>query len=240
MGRTHRGELFAHGLGDFLRALAGSDALSSLFILGVFIKPQAGIIAEMGRDSIVFFGLEVVNFAPALNQDGQRGRLHPADGQQHVITQGEGTAGVHAHQPIGLGAADGAFAQPFVLAVGLELGKALANGLVRHRGDPQPVHRLFALGLLINIVEDQFAFAPGVGGADQPLGIGGVDQLFDDGKLLFGLGDHLGGQGFRQHGQIGHAPFFVFFVYFIRLAQRNQMAYGPGDGVAIAGQEALA
>ena len=225
---------------QLLGLFPGGNAARGFFLRRFFIKPLAGVIAKVRRDGKVFHRFEVFNFLPALHQDIQRGRLHPADGKQGVIAQGKGPAGVHAHQPVGLAAAHRAFAQALVFAVRLDGFKALPDGLVGHGGDPQPVHRLFALGLVVDVMKNQFTLAPGVGGADHALGILIIDQLFDHRKLLLGFADHLGGDILRQDGQIVHPPFFVFFVDLVGLAQRHQMAHRPGNGVFLPGDAALA
>ena len=176
----------------------------------------------------------------ALDQDGQRGRLHPADGQQRVEPQGKRPAGVHAHQPVRLGAAGGAAVQAIVFLGGLERGEALLDGLVGHGGNPQPVHGLFALGLVVDQPEDELALPPGIGGADELFRVLVVHQLFDHAELGLGFGNHLGGDGFRQDGQFLHPPFFIFFVDFVGLAERHQVAHRPGDQIAFPFQEPFA
>ena len=176
----------------------------------------------------------------AFYQYSQGRRLHAADGQKRVETQGKRSAGVHAHQPVRLRPAGSAAVQAVVFLGGLQGSKALFDGLVCHGGDPQPVHGLFAFGLGINEAEDQFALPPGIGGADQLFRFRIVDNFLDDGKLGFGFGNHLGGNMLRQHGQIVHAPFFVFFIDFVRLAQRDQVPHSPGDEMVFPFQESFA
>jgi hypothetical protein len=58
------------------------------------------------------------------------------------------------------------------------MGEAVADRVGGHRLQPQAAHRLllFAQGMLRNVTEDQFAFAPRVTGIDQAGDVLALDQ----------------------------------------------------------------
>ena len=166
--------------------LAGSAALARLRVV-----VQALEVAKVGAHFPVVLGNELGDLAVALYQQRQGRRLHAAHGQKRPVAQREGARGVHAHQPVGQTAAAGAFVKRVVVGGGAQFLKALADGRVGHRGDPQPPNRLFAARHAVDVAEDQFALARRVGCADDLGGVLVVHQLFDDGELAARGGQHL-------------------------------------------------
>ena len=127
-----------------------------------------------------------------------------------------------------------------VSGAGTQPGKAFADGFIRHRRDPEPDKRLFAAGHLVNVAEDELAFAAGVGGADERIRIPGVDQALHDLKLRTRLGKNLEFHARGQDGQVFRAPALEAFIQLLRLLERDQMTDGPGDGIAVSAQAAFA
>ena len=120
------------------------------------------ILARGERADLVF----------ALDQDGERRRLHAADGGQIKATflgieRRHGARAVDADQPIRLRAALCRIGERQQLLVGTQGGKALTNRLRRHRLQPQPLDRLLVLRVLHDVAEDEFAFTPRVAGVDE-------------------------------------------------------------------------
>ena len=91
---------------------------------------------------------------------GQRRGLHPPDGTvRGAGGYGQGTAGVHAHQPVRLGAAVGGGIQAVVFGTLLQFLQTLPYGLVGERGDPQPPERFRTAQVVVYPAEDQLALA---------------------------------------------------------------------------------
>ena len=89
---------------------------------------------------------------------GQRRGLHPPDGTvRGAGGYGQRTAGVHAHQPVRLGAAVGGGIQAVVFGTLLQFLQALPYGLVGERGDPQPPERFRTAQVVVYPAEDQLA-----------------------------------------------------------------------------------
>ena len=93
---------------------------------------------------------------------------------------------------------------------------------------------------LVDVAENQFAFAAGVGRADQARDARRIQNLADHLELVFGFFVDDQRPIVRQHGQQFAAPMLPLRLDFVRLRQRDQMADRPGDDVAIAVQIALA
>ena len=231
-----------HGPLPARHRLADSPGLRLVHAAGVpglGVLPKALVIAKIGSNLPVVRGYEALDLHVSLYDQIQRGRLHPSHGQVGVVGQRKGPGGVHAHQPVRLAAAARALIQRIIEGGGLQLGKALLDGRVRHGGYPQPLHRLLAARHLIDVPKDQLALPGGVRGADQAVELLVQHQLLHHGKLALGARQHLQGDALGQHGQIVHAPLHPARVRLPRLAQRNQVADGPRHHIFLAQQAAL-
>ena len=241
--------LLADGFGGLHRACAalqpGCDGLrigdlgNVCVRVELFVEPHALVVPEIRGDGGVLLGLELLDFLPALDQQRQGRRLHASDGKERVVAQCKGAGGVHAHQPVRLGAALGGSEKTVVLVARLNLPETLGNGLVGHGGDPQAVEGLAAASLRVDIAEDQFTLAPRVCRTDDTVGVRRVDEGLDDLVLIGGLADHLQRDVLRQNGEGLELPALVLLVQLVRLHQRHQMAHGPGDSVVLPDQAAL-
>ena len=97
-----------------------------------------------------------------------------------------------------------------------------------------------AAGGLVDVAEDEFAFAAGVSRADDAVDAGGVQDLADGIELVAGLvADDEGPVG-GEHGEGIATPGLPLGADFMRLAESRQMADGPGDHVAVAVEIAFA
>ena len=90
---------------------------------------------------------------------GQCRGLHPPDGTvRSAGDDGQGPAGVHAHQPVRLRAAVGGGIQAVVFRAVLQFLQTFPYGLVGQRGNPQAAERFLAVQEGIYPAEDKFPF----------------------------------------------------------------------------------
>ena len=225
------------GLRDGLSLLGGCDAG-----LVVRVDPQAGVIAEIGLDLVVVLGHEIADLQLAPDQQGERGRLDAADGEQAVVAQREGAGAVHAHEPVGVGAALGGQVEVVVFAAVLDAAEALGDGLLGHGGDPETGEGLFTARHFIDAAEDQLALAAGVGGADDAVDLGGVEYGLDVLVLLAHMlfGDDLEGDLVGEYGQGIGAPILPAGVDLVGVELGDEVPHRPGHDVAAALEAALA
>ena len=135
----------------------------------------------------VWCGYETAVLPVAAAYHGERRSLHPSD---RVVgragNDGQGTAGVHAHQPVGLRTAVGGGIEAVVSASLPEVRHALADGLVGKRGDPQPSEGLGIAQIRIYPPEDKFPLAARVRCHDDAVAFG---EYFINDFELFAGGD---------------------------------------------------
>ena len=207
--------------------------MGSALIGRVLIKPAPLIIPEIRCEHIEIHRHKLADLLLALHQDGQGRRLNAPHGQQRIVLQGKGAAGVHADQPVRLRAAQRAAVQAVIMRGGHKRVKALADRGIGQGADPQPLYRLGTPGMLIYQAEDQFALPAGVRRAHQGFRLPVQHQLLHDGVLAAGFGDHLGADLIRQNRQILPAPFLEALIDLIGFLQGDQMAQRPGDPVGL-------
>ena len=94
------------------------------------------------------------------------------------------TGGVDTNQPVRLGTAKGRIPQTVILCTGAQIGKALPDGRILHRGNPKPLHGLLTARQLIDAAEDQLTLSPSVAGVHYLGHIRGVHQLFQHIELF--------------------------------------------------------
>lgn len=108
----------------------------------------------------VWCGYETAVLPVAAAYHGERRSLHPSD---RVVGRagddGQGTAGVHAHQPVRLRAAVGGGIQAVVFRAVLQFLQPFPYGLVSKRGNPQASERFRAAQKVVYPAEDKFPFA---------------------------------------------------------------------------------
>ena len=117
--------------------------------------------------------------------------------------------------------------QPIKIGAGTEVVKALANGIILHRGNPKSFHRLLAVSQIVHRAEDQLTLPSSIAGVDNLGHILPAHQLLEDIKLiLLSLGNaELEGAG--NNWQILHPPLGVAGVVHIGISKTCQMAKTP-------------
>ena len=110
----------------------------------------------------------------------------------------------------------------------------IANGLRRHRLQPEPFHGVSVFRELTKIVEDQLAFPTGVASVDDLADVFARDQLFQRGEHAFRFVDWLQLELFRDDRQRLQPPETVFlFVDVLRHEQFRDVTDRRGDHVLV-------
>src|SRR5262249_39765820 len=139
---------------------------------------------EVCLDPRVRLGDVRENLELAVDHDRQRGRLYASGRPGRLLAPRleparERAGRVHADQPVRVRAAASGRAQGVVALAGLETGEAVADGLGRHRAQPQSLDRLLGLEVVEDLAEDQLAFAPRVARVHDPVHVLALEQLLD-------------------------------------------------------------
>ena len=233
--------LLALDLAHDLRRLVLGDALAAEVAAGVAARL---VRRELGLHEPVRLGLEVADRLLALDEQSERGRLHPAQGHGAVERRPEpdrrGAGGVHPHQPVGLRARAGRGLELGQLLPGAQAGEGLLDRLARHRVEPQPLNGLLHLRGLVDVGEDQLALAPGVAGVHHHVHVLARHQPVDRVQLLLRalvVGDELELLG--DDRQVREAPLLQLRVICLGLGEPHQVPDRPGDQVAVALQVGL-
>ena len=87
-----------------------------------------------------------------------------------------------------------------IICTGAQVCKALPDGGILHRGNPESLHGFGATRQLVDGAEDQLTFASGVAGVHHLGHIRGVHQLFQHIKLFLLVLAHHHLPGFWQNG----------------------------------------
>ena len=103
----------------------------------------------------------------AVNDHRQGRGLHAAHGQAAAVGDRVGPGGVHADQPVGLGARVGRVAQPLVVGFRPHAVPRVAYGVLVQRGDPQTQGWFVDAGVLHDAAEDGLALAVGIARVDE-------------------------------------------------------------------------
>jgi len=141
--------------------------------------------------------------------EGQRRRLHAAHGQQGaraaaLRAQRVRAAEVHADQPVGALPPACSVGPACIGGVLLQRGQAALDGNGVLRAHPKAAHRLAVAEVLQHFVNQQLAFAVGVAGVDDLLGL--LEQLADHGELLLRVVLGLENPALGDDGQLIDAP----------------------------------
>ena len=236
---------------DVLRVVGfGGEALGLFkgFAFGGGTEPGAEV-GGFGRnagggegddDLAILFGDEGADGEFAFDDHRERRGLHPSYGEFFVVGEGVGAGEVHADEPVGAGATAGGVAEAVVIVGGLDFIEAFADGVGGEGGDPEAVDGLLGLGGVVDVAEDEFAFASGVGGADDPVDFGRIHDFAEGFELaLRFVVDNKGPFGGEHRKRIS-PPLLPFGVDFVGLGERDEVADGPGDDVAGAVEIAIA
>jgi len=252
-----RGGLAAHGVGDGLGFCDRPDPVGPQFGIGFFeiagslvgrgllplrVEPLAGVLAGCGGKAGMHFPIvaahELADFLLALDDHRQRGGLHPAHGgeEEAAIARVEGRHGpgtVDAHQPVGLGAAARSVGQRQHLLVAAQRPEAVADGLGRHRLQPQALHRVLDLAVLLDQPEDQFTLAARVAGIDEGADVLALGQPYDGVEARLGLVQRLELEVRRNDRQVRKTPLAALHVEFFGGLDLHQVADGAGHHVLV-------
>lgn len=96
---------------------------------------------------------------------------------------------VDTDQPVRFGTADGSVSEALHFAAIAQACETVPDRTLGHRLQPQSLDRLGGLGVLRDVIEDQFTFAPRVTGVDQTADILALDELGQHLEPRFGLLD---------------------------------------------------
>ena len=110
------------------------------------------------------FHLETAVLPVACAHHRQRGGLHPSDGVCAVSGgDGECLRAVDAHEPVGFAPRFGGEIEVVILAPCFEVAQSLTDSLVGKRAYPEANERGSASDVMVEVAEDKFALAPGIG-----------------------------------------------------------------------------
>ena len=153
-----------------------------------------------------------------------------------MVQYGEKPRRIDTNKPICPRTAQRRLIQHVVFRSGSASGKALADGAVLHRGNPKAGKGLRASGLFIDKSENQLTLAPGVTAVHHLGNVAAVQQLFQNGKLLFFAGSRGIFPRLRQNGKILIAPLFVSLVVAARVCHADKMPNTPRHQQSVAGK----
>ena len=214
-------------------ALAGlPQLLGSAFI----VHPRAGSgkAGQVQLYRIKRHRLEGVDLGLPLDNEGQRRGHNAANVEGTVVQHRKQPGGVDAHQPVGLGPAEGGLVQPVIVRAGAQVGKALPDGGILHAADPQPAYGLGAARQTVNDAENQLTFASRVAGVDHFGHVLPPQQGTQHIELIpFVLGDGEA-PGLRQNRQVIITPLGVVRVIGGGIGQPGQVPQAPGHQPAVA------
>ena len=201
--------------------------------IGELFRNRFGSVQRQTQQ-MIFFLVKQRDLRVALRQHCQCGCLNTAHIQGAVIENGEKARGIDPHQPIRFLTAEGGLIQGFIIGTGAQFGKALPDGTVLHRGNPEAKDRLAAAGHFIHQTEDQLPFTPGITGIDDGIHIGAVHQGAEIFKsVLLAWCQHIA-ERFRQDGEVVIAPLLETLVIARRIHGGNKVPYTPGNKKAAA------
>ena len=172
----------------------------------------------------------------------QRGRLYATDGVGAPTGgKAERLRAVDAHEPVSFTAGTGGKVEVVVVRPIVQVIESLADGLIGQRADPQAVERCVAVDVLVEIAEDEFALASGIGRHDDALalfkeppddvdlfehaavGLAAFLRLFSSGDKFERLGDN--GQGVAVK---------TFYAVGFGQGELHKVPERPRHGIAVA------
>ena len=265
--KEHRGRLFRRlallGNRTHLAVALGVDPIClALFpdalcpfvgVVRVFfeslVEPPPRVLPGLGlkRDVYlpVIFRNEGTDFLLAIDHHGERRGLHPADRCQIKaaalgVERRHRSRAVDAHEPVSLAPAASSICQRHHRFVGSQIGKALANGVRRHRLQPKPrdgLLRHFFLKLLLRVLDDvaenQFSLPAGVTGIDDSVDVLCAEQAHQHLQPRLALGDRLEIKVGGDMGQFVEGPLAALDVLILRNDQLQQVAHCGGNKVFV-------
>ena len=247
----HDGRLAAHRIGNGRGFAFAPDAIG-LHLAVVFVllprrvEPLARVVAgggaEAGVDLPVVAADELADAFLALHHHGERRRLHAPHRRQEEaavarVEGGHRARAVDADQPIRLRAGPGGVGQAVHLLVAAERLEAVADGLRRHRLQPEAPHRLterrFPSRVLFDQAEDQLPLASRVTRVHEPVDVFAPGLLHDRVEPALGAFHRLQIETRGNHRQVREAPFAALHVEFFGGLDLQQVPHGAGDDVGV-------
>jgi len=195
------------GVGGGLIPDAFGAIVVVLFLLKGFVEPARLIVSgahtEIGLHLPVIPGHEGENLVLALHENGERRGFHASDRRlgETAVTRVEGghrPGAVDPDQPIALGTAHRGIREGEHLLVGAQMFEGIDDGLIGHRLHPHPLHRLFDLGEMDQIAEDEFSLATGVTSVDDHADIFAPHELCQHLEPGLAVLDRLQFEGLRH------------------------------------------
>ena len=196
------------------------------------VEPASRILAGAGAERAEDFPIaarpERTDLLLPLDHDGERRRLHAADGRQLKpaglrVERRHRPRAVDPDEPIGLGAADGGVSERAHLRVGAQLVESLANCGGRHGLQPEAPDRFRRFRELHDVAEDEFAFAASVAGIDQVADVLALDESQQRFQPVLVLFDRLQCEFRRDRRQVAERPFAALDFLFLGHADLEQM-----------------
>ncbi len=243
----------------FFRAFDGSDDerlplnAGEFFVgLGGIGKTFAGIFEEgLAVDRGEFpegLRVEEVDFVVALDDEREDGRLDAPEAPKHsvataggAVAYGVAAGGVEADDPVGFTAAAGGGVEGVVVVSVAQTGEGVAYGFGGEGVEPEASEGfVFVSGEIGEIAEDEFALAPGIGCADDVVGL--AQQALNDFELFFDAPvlNEFESEGFGNEGEGLQVPALELGGVVAGFEQGDEMSKSPGHGTAPAFEVAIA
>ena len=158
-------------------------------------------VAPLGDTEVSFdlpkgLGYEITDLELALDDQHERRGLHASDREDLALGSTDAdrpsAAAVHADQPVSLGAADRGTQEAGLGRLGEQVGEGFGNRRIGHAGQPEPANRQLAAGELVDVVEDELAFAAGIARIDNRSDVLATKELLEEfvAVAVVALADH--------------------------------------------------
>ena len=186
---------------------------------------------------------EITDLELPLHQEHERRGLDAADGEDVALgaadADGAVAAAVHADQPVGLRTADGRAEEAGLGRLRQQVGEGFGDGGVRHAREPQAADRQAAFRQLVDIMEDQLAFAAGVAGVHDFADVGSGEELLqqleavpvvpfaDDDLQDAGAGGAV--EVVREDREVLEGPALELLVEVLRVVEADDVTDGRTD-----------
>ena len=190
---------------------------------------------------------EITDLELALHQEHERRGLDAADGEDVALraadADGAVAAAVHADQPVGLRATDGGTEEAGLGRLREQVFERFGDGRVRHARQPEAADGQAALRQLVDIMEDQLAFASGVAGVDDGADVFAGQQFLEELEAVAvvtladdDLEDARAGGAVEvvgQDRQVLERPALELLVKVLRVIQSDDVADRRADHPAV-------
>ncbi len=228
--------------GLFPEALGARVGILVLLAEGL-VEPAAGVFAAAAPERALHLPivarLEHADLFLALDQDGERGRLHPSHRRELEaaglrVERGHGPRSIDADQPVRFRAAHRGVGERAHLLVRAQPLEAVANGCGGHRLQPQPADGLGRLRELHDVAEDELALPPGVAGVDELADVLALEELQQRLETVLVLLDGLQREPRRDRRQVGEGPLAALHLLLFGHPDLEQVADCRRQHVAVA------